>query len=79
MGKSYILLNTKNDKKMEGENKVKCGINIENKQNKGHCKHLKKLLNECLKNSDGNIIVCQSVRNVYEFCLENHLNQLKNE
>jgi len=77
MGKSYILLNTKNDIKKEKEEKEKCDvvINIQN----GPCKFLKKNLYVCLKNSDGNITVCQNVRNAYEFCLENHFNQIKNE
>lgn len=73
MGKSYILLNTKNDIKKKKEEKEKCGINTVNKN--GPCKLLKIQLNACLKNSDDNIILCQSVRNAYEYCLENHLNQ----
>jgi hypothetical protein len=34
------------------------------------CKYLKKNLEICMKNSDDNIIVCQSIRNKYEHCLE---------
>jgi|TARA_B110000858_G_scaffold136746_1_gene155379 hypothetical protein len=36
------------------------------------CSDLKKKLSICMKNSDDNILECQSVRNSFEQCLEKH-------
>ena len=41
---------------------------IVNKKN-DPCESLKNKLSVCMKNSDDNIIVCQSLRNAFESCL----------
>ena len=44
-------------------------IEKKNINNKNSCDKLKEKLATCMKNSDDNIIYCQSIRNMYEDCL----------
>lgn len=41
----------------------------------GPCSDFKKKLSACMKNSDDNILECQSVRNSFEQCLEKHFHR----
>lgn len=67
---------------MENNNKKTYKIVLSNNQKKvfgGPCGDLKKNLSTCMKNSDHNILECQSVRNSFEQCLEKHFHHLRNE
>ena len=44
-------------------------IEKKNIDDKNSCDKLKKTLAICMKNSDDNIIYCQSIRDMYEDCL----------
>ena len=66
---------------MENNNKKTYKIVLSNNQKVfgGPCGDLKKNLATCMKNSDHNILECQSVRNSFEQCLEKHFHHLRNE
>tara|TARA_B110000261_G_C13036563_1_gene338511 strand:+ start:99 stop:302 length:204 start_codon:yes stop_codon:yes gene_type:complete len=67
---------------MENNNKKTYKIVLSNDQKKvfvGPCGDFKKNLSTCMKNSDHNILECQSVRNSFEQCLEKHFHHLRNE
>ena len=49
--------------------------NDQKKEFHGSCSDFKKKLSACMKNSDDNILECQSVRNSFEQCLETHFHR----
>lgn len=49
--------------------------NDQKKEFNGSCGDFKKKLSVCMKNSDDNILECQSVRNSFEQCLEKHFHR----